>query len=140
MANLNSSRLQARQTRTEPAPDELTPRARRELAASALLVALDEYIRVVVAGRAAAEEWVDQLGSPLGKRAHLEAVRRGDLHGVKHGRRILVRRAELNSFLENHSVKHRTAINDSGDGIDPIKASEVAAAVLTHVGLRQRKG
>jgi hypothetical protein len=140
MANLNASRSQARQTRTEPAPDELTPRARRELVASALLVALDEYIRVAVEGRVVAEEWVDQHGSPLGKRAHLEAVRGGALRGVKHGRRVFVRRAELNSFLEDHSVKHRTAINDSRDGIDPIKASEVAAAVLTHVGLRQRKG
>ncbi len=140
MANLNATRSQARQTRTEPAREELTPRARRELAASALLVALDEYIRVAAEGRAAAEEWVDQHGSPLGKRAHLEAVRGGALRGVKHGRRVLVRRAELNSFLENHSVKHRTATNDSSGGIDKVRASEVAAAVLTHVGLRQRKG
>jgi hypothetical protein len=59
---------------------------------------------------------------------------------VKHGRRVLVRRAELNSFLENHSVHHRTATDDSSRGIDRNRASEVAAAVLTHVGLRQRKG
>jgi hypothetical protein len=105
-----------------------------------LLAALDEYLRVTLAGAAAQDEWVDQHGSPLGRRAHLKAVRSGELHGVKHGRRVLVRRAELNSFLENHSVNHRTVTDDSSRGIDRNRASEVAAAVLTHVGLRQRKG
>jgi hypothetical protein len=119
----------------------LTPRARRALAVSALVAALDQYLDVTLSeANARTNEWVDQHASPLGKRAHLEAVRRGDLHGVKHGRRVLVRRAELNSFLENHSVKHRTATDDSGRGIDMDRASEVAAAVLTQVGLRQRKG
>jgi hypothetical protein len=123
-------------------PDDvaLTPRARRELAAGALLAALEVYVRDIVADVAVSDEWVDQHTSPLGKRAHLEAVRRGDLHGVKHGRRILVRRSELNSFLETRSVKHRTAADDSQRGIDLARASEVAAALLTHVGLRQRKG
>jgi hypothetical protein len=118
----------------------LTPRARRELAAGALLAALEVYVRDVIADVALADEWVDQHTSPLGKRAHLEAVRRGDLRGVKHGRRILVRRAELNSFLEDRSVKHHAVRNGSGGAIDSARASEVAAALLTHVGLRQRKG
>jgi hypothetical protein len=140
MANLISTWSQKRQKPAQPGEEALTPRARRELAASALLVALDEYIRVAVERRAVAEEWVDQHQSPLGKRAHLEAVRRGSLRGVKHGRRILVRRAELNSFLENHSVKHHAVRNGSDGAADPARAEEVAAALLTHVGLRRRKG
>jgi hypothetical protein len=140
MANLISTCSQKRQKSAQPEEEALTPSARRELAASALLVALDEYIRVAVERRPVGEEWVDQHQSPLGKRAHLEAVRRGSLRGVKHGRRILVRRADLNSFLENHSVKHGTATDDSRRGIDSDRASEVAAALLTRVGLRQRKG
>jgi hypothetical protein len=140
MRNLNprSAPFVATSAATDDAA--LTPRARRELAAGALLAALDEYLREALVHLSAPSEWVDQLASPLGKRAHMEAVRRGDLRGVKHGRRILVRRAELNSFLESHSVKHRTATDDSGSGIDIDRASEVAAAVLTQVGLRQRKG
>jgi hypothetical protein len=136
MANLISTCSQKGQKPAQPGEEALTPHARRELAASALLVALDEYIRVAVERRAVAEEWVDQHQSPLGKRAHLEAVRAGALRGVKHGRRVLVRRAELNSFLENHSVKHRTAIDDSSGEVE---ASEMAAAVLTRLGLRERK-
>ena len=87
-----------------------------------------------------AGDWVDQHASPLGKRAHLEAVRRGELRGVKHGRRIMVRRAELNSFLENHSVKHHGVRNGSKGGIDSARVSEVAADVLAQAGLRLRKG
>jgi hypothetical protein len=133
----------SKQGRVAAASEEgqtLSPRVERELAASALLAAIDRYIRVAIRAPSQAEEWVDQHTSPLGKRAHLEAVRSGKLRGVKHGRRILVRRAELNSFLESHSVKHRGVTDDSPEGIDRMKASEVAAAVLTHVGLRQRKG
>lgn len=138
MRNLNS-----RRSPTAAAPsdrDALTPRARREVAASALLAALDEYLHVTLSVAAAEDEWVDQHASPLGRRAHLKAVRNGKLQGVKHGRRVLVRRAELNSFLENHSVHPRTAADDSSLGIDRNRVNEVAAAVLTHVGLRQRKG
>ncbi len=126
----------AQEGNADPPP---SPAVRRQMVTRALLSAIDAYIDERLAARGGDEEWVDQHGSPLGKRGHLEAVRRGVLRGVKHGRRIFVRRAELNSFLENHSVKHRTATDDSSEGIDRHRASEVAAAVLTHVGLRQRK-
>ena len=140
MRNLNPRSAPVAATSGTSDDAALTPTARRQLAAGALLGALDGYVRELLGDVAGANEWVDQHMSPLGKRAHMEAVRRGDLRGVKHGRRILVRRAELNSFLANRSVKHCTATDDSRRGIDAVRASEVAAAVLTHVGLRQRKG
>ena len=96
MRHLNAGAKGA--TSEEPDDATLTPRARRELAARGLLAALEVYVHEVLADGVAASEWIDQHASPLGKRGHLEAVRRGDLRGVKHGRRILVRRAELNSF------------------------------------------
>jgi hypothetical protein len=140
MRNLNPRSAPVAATSGTSDDAALTPTARRQLAAGALLGALDGYVRELLGDVAGANEWGDQHMSPLGKRAHMEAVRRGDLRGVKHGRRILVRRAELNSFLESHSVKHRTAADESVSGINTARASEVAAAVLTQVGLRLRKG
>jgi hypothetical protein len=49
----------------------LPPRLRRELAARALLGALDEYVREVVRDAVSSDGWIDQHASPLGKRAHL---------------------------------------------------------------------
>jgi stalled ribosome rescue protein Dom34 len=140
MTNLNPRPVLVAATSRTSDDAALTPTARRELAAGALLSALDGYVREVLSGVAGANEWVDQHASPLGKRAHMEAVRRGDLRGVKHGRRILVRRAELNSFLEHRSVMHHAVRNGSDDAADAVRADEVATALLTHVGLRRRKG
>jgi hypothetical protein len=118
----------------------LTPTFRRDLAAQALLKAIDAYVGVLFDTRRSDDEWVDQNASPLGKFAHMQAVRQGRLAGVKHGKLILVRRSDLNSYLAKHSVKHRSTTTTSEGPVDTDRASEVAAAVLTHVGLRQRKG
>jgi hypothetical protein len=117
----------------------LTPKARRELAAAALLSALDGYLRVILGDMTSANEWVDQHTSPLGKRLHMEAVRRGDLRGVKHGRRILVRRADLDSFLANRSARRRASASDPDEATAERSADEVAASLLAHVGMRLRK-
>jgi excisionase family DNA binding protein len=125
-----------------PTPDAvLPPKVRRELAARALVGALDEYVREIVRDIVNAGDWVDQHTSPLGKRAHLEAVRRGDLRAAKHGRRVLVRRADLDSFLESHSVKRRRPASevDPKEPIDEQRAAEVAAEILDQMGLRMRK-
>jgi hypothetical protein len=114
----------------------LTPQARRELAGAALLRALDVYLANFAAERVEANEWVDQHASPLGKRAHLEAVRRGAVEGSKVGRRVLVRRADLEAFLERHPAKDRRRARASGDERTP---EEVAAEVLAGVGLRLRR-
>jgi excisionase family DNA binding protein len=119
----------------------LPPKLRRELAARALLGALDEYVREVVRDAVSSDGWIDQHASPLGKRAHLEAVRRGDLRGTKHGRRVLVRRSELDAFLESHPARRRNSANEASDGvIDQARATEVAAKILADMGLRLRPG
>ena len=120
----------------------ITPQMERAMAARSLLAAVDGYVRVLIASHAKPDdEWVDQNTSPLGKFAHLRAVKQGRLPGVKHGKRVLVRRADLNSYLAKHSVKHRADFETtSDDAIDERRAEEVATEVLTHVGLRRRKG
>lgn len=47
--------------------------------------------------------WVSQNDSPIGKRAHLEACRRGDLRGRKVGNRVLVKCEEMDAYIERHS-------------------------------------
>ena len=123
----------------DPGSPVTTPTLRREMAALALLKAIDTYVGVLLDTRTSDDEWVDQNASPLGKFPHMQAVKKGRLPGVKHGKLFLVRRTDLNSYLGKHSVKHRSTPTTSGEPIDEDRASEVAAAVLAHVGLRQRK-
>ena len=121
---------------------EMTPAMRRSMAERALLTALDSYVRLILETNAPKkdDEWVDQNSSPLGKFAHLQAVKQGRLPGVKHGRRVLVRRADLNSFLVHHSVSPRAVDEpDSPEAVDPERARQIAAEVLTGVGLRLRR-
>lgn len=47
-------------------------------------------------------EWVDQNTSPLGRRRHLDLVRRGVLIGTKDRRRVLVRRSDIDAYLVQH--------------------------------------
>ena len=116
----------------------LTPAVRRDLLARALLAAIDEYVGGLVASHSANDDWVDQHRSPLGKRAHLEAVRGGRLPAVKHGKRILVRRADLEAYLATHVVRPKREVV-AAVGADASHASEVAAEVLTSLGFRQRR-
>lgn len=51
------------------------------------------------------DDWIDQARSPLGKRAHLRAVREGKLAGHKVGTRVLVRRSELDAFIASHRAR-----------------------------------
>lgn len=127
-------------SRAEGSSHELTPKLRRDMAARALLKAIDDYVGMILETHQVRDEWVDQNGSPLGKFAHMHAVKQGRLPGVKHGKLILVRRTDLNSYLAKHSVKHRSTAETAGESVDESRAEEVAAQVLTHVGLRQRKG
>ncbi len=115
------------------APSEAPPRACRPRS--------PEYVREIVRVGVSDDDWIDQHASPLGKRAHLEAVRRGDLRGTKHGRRVLVRRSELDSFLESHPASHRKSEIERSDGVvDQARATEVAAKILADMGLRLRSG
>lgn len=51
---------------------------------------------------ASADDWIDQNRSPLGRKLHCALVRTGVLPGVKVHRRVLVRRRDLDAYLESH--------------------------------------
>jgi hypothetical protein len=55
---------------------------------------------VAKATKAALPEWVDQNGSPLGKRRHLRLAREGKLPSKKNGRRVLVHRDDMRAFID----------------------------------------
>lgn len=57
------------------------------------------------------DEWVDQAHSPIGRLAHLEAVRTGRVKGCKVGKRVLVRKADLDDFIEKHRV-HTVTVDE----------------------------
>jgi excisionase family DNA binding protein len=84
---------------------ELTPEARIDAARRAIANAIDELIEAKIAMGVASSEWVDQMTSPLGKRRHLRLVREGVLQAVKDGRRRLVRRSDINAYLESQPVR-----------------------------------
>lgn len=96
---------------------ELTPDARIDAAKRKLADAIDELIEARLAKGAARSEWVDQNNSPLPKWKHLDLVRRGVLSGVREGRRVLIRRADLDAYLQEHAVKPRPVADDDVDAM-----------------------
>ena len=89
-----------------------------------LAEAVAELVSAHVSKGAAAAEWVDQTSSPLGRRRHLELVRRGVLAGRKEGRRILVRRADLDAYLAVDRPK------PEADAEAPASVDEVMSRIL----------
>lgn len=64
---------------------------------------IDEIVNAIEA-TSHGSEWVDQSTSPLGRDRHLRLVRSGALPGKKDGRRVLVRRAHIDAYLEKKTV------------------------------------
>lgn len=96
---------------------ELTPEARIDAAKRKLVEAIDELVEARLAKGATASEWVDQYDSPLGKRRHLELVRAGTLRGVIDRHRRLVRRADIDRYLEEHPTQPRQSTEEDLDGM-----------------------
>lgn len=98
---------------------ELTSIVRRELAAH----------------RSETADWYDQDTSPLGKSQHLRLVRAGKLKGYKVGKRVLVKRIDVDDYIALHPVARAVAANSqsqhgntSEDEIDHMHAVNDDAA------------
>ena len=61
-----------------------------------------------------ADAWIDQASSPLGRRLHTRLWRSGRLPGRKFGRRVLVRKSDVDRYIETAGA---TAL-PSADKID----------------------
>jgi hypothetical protein len=64
-----------------------------------------------------AGEWLDPAVSPLGKRRTLELWRAGTLDGAKIGKKVLIKRASLDAFIERHRRTSEDAEDDDLFGI-----------------------
>lgn len=78
--------------------------ARIDRARRMLFDAITEMISAHVERQTTGAEWVDQSVSPLGRERHMRLVRTGTLPGKKDGKRILVRRADIEKYLEKKTV------------------------------------
>jgi excisionase family DNA binding protein len=95
-------------------PTELTPEARIDRAKRLLVEAVGEMVDAQIAKGVSGTEWIDQATSPLGRRRHLRLVRQGVLRGVREGRRVLVRRKDIDAYLATKTVTPA----EGGDGVD----------------------
>ncbi len=85
-------------------PAELTPDARIARAKRVIADAITDLVEALVAKGVVASEWIDQDASPLGRRRHLDLVRSRVLPGVREGRKVLVRRRDVEAYLEKRAA------------------------------------
>ncbi len=86
----------------------------------------------------AAEDWVDQHGSPFGRRRHCELARSGAFPAHPVGRQWLVRRAHLDAYIEAHRGPQQAAPRDTRPANDAAvdeDADPAVLAVLAEAGL-----
>lgn len=79
-------------------------------------------------------EYYDQTDSPIGRRAHLELARSGAVPSFRSKRKILIRRADLDAWLERQRrkiVPHE---------VDDDAAVERVLAAVNKGGAARRKG
>jgi len=71
---------------------------------SEVVAALELLMRHFAVPAADADPWIDAAKAPLPQRAIRDAVRRGELVGHRVAHRLLVRRSELDRYIEAHRV------------------------------------
>lgn len=75
----------------------------------------------------AANDWVDQASSPLGRKKHLRLARLGVIPSRKDGRQVLVKRDDLNAYLEKNGLARggkSEQDEDLDDLIERVNATE----------------
>lgn len=88
---------------------------RERIRAAALTFA--EEIATALEEDRGTSEWVDQYSSPLGKRRHLEAVRHGKLTASREGRRVLVRRADIDAYFVANAIPRPLSATPTVDDV-----------------------
>ncbi len=96
---------------------ELTPEARIARAKRVLADAVADMVEALVAKGVVASEWIDQDSSPLGHRRHLELVRQKVLKGVREGKKVLVRRSDVEAYLAKRGAAAPVDDDDDIDGM-----------------------
>ena len=74
------------------------------------------------------DDWIDQRHSPLGRKLHCALWRDGVLPGLKLHRRVLVRRRDLDAYVQQHGTPAPARAVNDGD---------TEAALFARVGARR---
>lgn len=85
-------------------------RATLRLADVSLGEVIEERIRAIVREELesrVSDEWIDQTSAPIPRKSYLRLVREGKLPGRKVGKQVLVRRKDLEAFIDTHRPEPR---------------------------------
>lgn len=99
----------------------LTPEARLERAKRTIAEGVAEMIEATIARGVAANEWVDQNASPLGKAKHLKLARTGKVQSKKIGRAVLIKREDLNAYIEREGLSRAPASTAEAEVLDIVE-------------------
>lgn len=105
---------------------DLTPDAKLERAKRQIAEAIAQAVEAILERGVAASEWIDQHASPLGKSAHLALARSGKVESRKVHRRVLIKRVDLNRYIEEQAEKrgeNRHDVEDVSDVLERVLAS-----------------
>lgn len=104
---------------------DLTPDAKLERAKRQIAEAIADAVEAILERGVAAAEWIDQNGSPLGKAQHLALARSGKVESRKVHRRVLIRRTDLNRYIEQQAETRGVVQSDEdvSDVLDRITGS-----------------
>lgn len=65
------------------------------------------------------DQYVDQVGSPLGRRRHIDAIRSGALPGILVGRRYLALRKDVEALIAKNTK--RSAPKPQASGVEQLE-------------------
>lgn len=99
--------------------DELTPNARKDAGVRSILEGVRLLVSAELAEQNAGAEWIDQAHSPLGRRRHCELARTGVLPAAKEGRRVLIRRSDINAYLDTKQPR-RLSTDEDDESVDAV--------------------
>ena len=68
------------------------------------------------------DDWIDQNQSPLGSRRHRRLVREGKLPGSRDGKKVLVRRADLDAYIRSQGQVCQTQPADEDEVARELRA------------------
>jgi len=101
--------------------NDLTPDAKLERAKRQIAEAIATAVEAIIERGVAAQEWIDQDTSPLGKSAHLTLARSGKVESRKVHRRVLIRRVDLNRYIEQRAEARGTNRHEDEDVSDVLE-------------------
>ncbi|MBX3205150.1 MAG: hypothetical protein KF764_08770 [Labilithrix sp.] len=110
---------------------KLTPQAKKERGMALVAEGNRLIIEATLEERVSPDDWYTQHSSPLKKRRYLELARTGKIPSRKDGTSVLVRRADLDAYIE------REGLARGGRALESESVEDVVAGILRVGGGRR---